>query len=392
MDKQFDQAIRIAADVEYVIIRGFTLRGGRKHGILFEEASRHIVIEDNDSSDWGEATPSGFGVDYQGGIHAEYVEIAKTVIQRNKIHHPSTDSNSWAETNSEGFHPVGPQGITLYSNDEGNNVIRYNEIWSDNDHYFNDGMGGKDNYSWQGFPGPDSDIYGNYVANAWDDGIEAEGSGANVRIWNNYIDNTFLPIGNANTSIGPMYIWNNVSGRVYSPPNSEFGQFASFVKMGYAEDVDGMTGHLYVFNNTVLQPNGEGAGGLGATEDGDGVEMFQCETRNNILHVQGQSNSITKRNGNVGNSHDYDLTSGSFPNGEEQNGFVGQPTYEAGAPSFDFDTKTGNFRLAPSSLGHDGAVIIPNFTHDYEGSGPDVGAHESGTPDLVYGVSANATL
>jgi hypothetical protein len=56
--------------------------------------------------------------------------------------------------------------------------------------------------SYRGWPGADSDIYCNTIANCWDDGIEVEGAGENVRIWNNYIENTMMTIANAATSIG----------------------------------------------------------------------------------------------------------------------------------------------------------------------------------------------
>ena len=69
---------------------------------------------------------------------------------------------------------------------------------------------GSDDY---GFPGPDSDIYGNYVANTWDDGLEIEGGGRNVRVWNNYVEEAFIPYANAAVTIGPLYFFRNVSGR-----------------------------------------------------------------------------------------------------------------------------------------------------------------------------------
>ncbi len=97
-----------------------------------------------------------------------------------------------------------------YWESAGNHVIRYNGCWSDEDHYFNDGMGAGYNGGFRGFPGADSDIYGNYVANCWDDGIEAEGGTQNVRIWSNHVEEVVIPIANAATSIGPLYVWRNV--------------------------------------------------------------------------------------------------------------------------------------------------------------------------------------
>ncbi len=392
------QCIRLI-DCEYVILRGFTLKNATESIIrLFD--SHHIVIEDCNMSNWGEEdiAGTGFGKGYQAGVYASSDDAYSCVIQRNKIHHPKWDTNSWAElhdpssdpNNNSNYHPDGPQGIALGQCNIGNNVIRYNEIWSDKDHYFNDILGMWENASYAGFPGPDSDIYGNYLANCFDDGIESEGSNANVRIWNNYIEEVFLGIGNAATTIGPLYIWRNVTGRANSLPNSVYGQYGGFLKMGYVNSIDWMTGHMYIFNNTILQPNNHGTGGLG-TSDGSNRYILHCETRNNIFHVRDETkNSIAIRSsGNIDNSYDYDLTNHPFPNGHEDNGLTGVPMYAGGSPSFNFNTKTGSFRLASTSKGYDAGVEIANFTNYYIGTAPDIGAHEHGTDAIVYGVHAN---
>lgn len=40
-------------------------------------------------------------------------------------------------------------------------------------------------FSLYGFPGADTDIYGNYISHCAGDCLELEGGGMNVRIWNN---------------------------------------------------------------------------------------------------------------------------------------------------------------------------------------------------------------
>lgn len=249
-------------------------------------------------------------------------------------------------------------------------------------------MGLWSNASYSGFPGADSDIYGNYLANCFDDGIESEGNNMNVRIWNNYIEEVFIGIGNAATSIGPLYVFRNVTGRTFSHPGSVYGDYGGFLKMGYANSIDWMTGHMYIFNNTILQPNDHGCGGLG-TADGSNRYIKHCTTLNNILHVRSATvNSISTEEDNVDYSYDYDLTNHPFPAGEELNGITGTPTYDAGAPSFDFDNKTGDFRLAPATDGFDDGVVIPNFCSVYEGAAPDMGAHENGWDNFEYGVNS----
>ena len=239
------------------------------------------------------------------------------------------------------------------------------------------------NAGYRGWPGRDSDIYCNYIANCWDDGIEAEGAGQNVRIWNNYIENTMMTIANAAVSIGPLYIWRNVGGRSYSPPGSKWNlTHGNFMKMGFAGSDTWMTGHMYVFNNTIFQGKDDAANGLG----GEGRMIKHCVTRNNLLQCRStDTHSIsTDTKGSVDNDFDYDLLSGRYPDGQEKHGIKGAPKYVPGA-GFSFETKTGNFQQAPDSPGFHKALVIPNFC---EGAAPDMGAQEAGTPPMVVGVKA----
>jgi len=375
--------IGIAVRASYVILRGFTIRNVREHGIrLFR--GHHIVIEDCDISHWGSESEKGWGKNYQACVFSNNRDLRTVVIQRCRMHHPSWDTNSWAEKHGQSTHPQGPQTVVFWES-AGNHVIRYNEVWSDQDHYFNDGMGAGKNGSYRGFPGADSDIYGNYIANCWDDGIEAEGSNQNVRIWNNYVEEVLIPVANAATSIGPLYIWQNVSGRSYSPPGSSWSMtHGPFIKMGFADGEQWMTGHMYIFNNTIFQEHGNGVGGLG----GDSRIIKHCTTRNNILHVREEDrHSIAVDRRHADNDFDYDLTSAAFPEGHEQHGLKGVPRYVEDA-GFDLQTKTGMFQLAPGSQGMDAGVVIPNFCEAIDGNQPDLGAHESGTGRMRFGVKA----
>ena len=383
VDTENKSDVGIAVEASYVILRGFTIKNVKQHGIRIFNG-HHIVIEECDISKWGSEDEKGFGVDFQGAVQSNFKDLHAVVIQRCKMHHPTTNSNSWAEDHNKSRHPAGPQTVVFWE-PEGNNVIRYNELWSDDKHYFNDVLGGSFNASYRGYPGADSDIYCNYIANCWDDGIEAEGGGQNVRIWNNYIENTMMTIANAATSIGPLYIWRNVGGRSYSPPGSEWNlTHGNFMKMGFADSEKWMTGHMYVFNNTMLQPNDEGAAGLG----GDSRIIKHCVSRNNIFHVRStDKNSIsTEKKASVDNDFDNDLLSGPrYPEGQEKRGIKGVPKYESGM-GFSFETKTGNFHQAPDSPGAKKAEVIPNFCDT--SSTPDMGAHDTGAPPMVFGVKA----
>jgi len=385
IDTDNQDNIGLAVEASYIILRGFTIRNVKQHGIRIF-SGHHIVIEDCDISQWGSEDEKGWGVNYQAGVYSNNKAINAVVVQRCKIHHPSWDSNSWAEKHGPSTHPAGPQAIVLWES-AGNHVFRYNECWSDKDHYFNDGLGAGENGSHRGFPGADSDIYGNYIANCWDDGIEAEGGDQNVRIWNNYIEDVLIPVANAAVSIGPLYVWRNVSGHCYSPPGSSWNMtHGPFMKMGYADGVKWMTGHMYVFNNTVFQDN-LGAGGLGD----DGRIIKHCTTRNNLLHLREEDRwSIANNRAHEDNDFDYDLLSGAFPSNHEKHGIAGVPHYITGA-GFDPETRTGLFRLAADSKGAGAAVVIPNFCEAVEGVKPDMGAQDSGTAKMEFGLKARFT-
>ena len=375
--------VGIAVDASYVILRGFTIKNVKQHGIRIF-SGHHIVIEGCDISKWGSEDEKGWGKNYQACVFSNNKDLNAVVIQRCKMHHPTWDTNSWAEKHGKSTHPAGPQTVVFW-NSEGNHVFRYNECWSDSNHYFNDAMGAGSNAGYRGFPGADSDIYCNYIADCWDDGIEAEGGDQNVRIWNNYIEDVLIPIANAAVSIGPLYVWRNVSGRSYSPPGSSWDMtHGPMIKMGYANGEEWMTGHMYFFNNTNFQDDNNGAAGLG----GGGRIIKHCTTRNNILHVRREDrNSIAVSNSHEVNDFDYDLISADFPPNHEKNGLKGIPQYVSKA-GFDTETRMGMFQIAPGSMGIDAGVVIPNFCEMVNGDHPDIGAHESRTGKIQFGVRA----
>jgi len=379
----------------YIIIRGYKLTGGLKAAIMLG-ACHDIVIENCDMSNWGELSNTGFGKNYQGAITSWEESLERIIIQRNLIHNPRYDANNWSEAGSQGSnHPEGQQAISFY-NSAGNHVFRYNEVWSDKDHYFNDIFGMLQNDSYYGFPGPDTDIYGNYLSNCWDDALELDGGNRNVRVWGNYSENIYMHISNTGTAIGPLYIWGNVYGKSYSPPGSTYGEYSSFMKMG--EPVFNMGGCIYVFNNTLININNDGSGGIGTNDSDYGRYVFNTISRNNIIHVRNGKRSISDRteksnndyvnnNKHYENDYDYDFLSGNYPLGNEQHGITGKPIYQSGY-GFDYKHMTASFYLESGSPGIDAGKPVPNFREEYTGSAPDMGAFESSQNPIEYGVHA----
>ena len=378
----------VTIDASYVIVRRLNLKGAgaadnrnsRPIGAVLITGGHDIVIEDCDISDWGRLNPeTGFGFNYESAVLSHCDSLRRLVIQRCKLHDPAFDGSNWYEPKYP-THSRGPQCISLF-NAGGNHVIRYNECWSDMEHMYNDIIGGGSNGSFRGSPGPDSDIYGNFVSHCWDDGLEVEGGSRNVRVWDNYIGQSMMMIGNAADSIGPLYIWRNVCARSQWQPGTSGGYF---LKMGYAGGEKWMTGHMYIFHNTIFRSDEFlPTGALGGNRI-----VKHTVSRNNILHVRSPENRcLSDDRRNVDNDYDYDLFNGRIVEGHEAHGVRGEPVYADGA-GLDPDTLSGHSRLAPNSHGAGAGVAIPNFSDGYTGEAPDMGAHQRGAPPVRYGVAA----
>jgi hypothetical protein len=382
------QAINV--DASYVIVRGFTVKGGA-NGIQIQPGRHDVVVEQNDVSGWGRLNNTNsagwkIGVDEDSGITAKCYSAAgayRMIVQRNKVHDPRYGANSW-----DWGHPAGPTGISFYECGD-NNVIRYNEVTSSNQqHYYNDAIGGGNNDSKKGSPGADSDIYGNIAANSMDDGIEAEGGGRNVRVWGNYVDVAAVGIATTPVSVGPIYVFRNVYNRsrqLYLKPTDSDERNNAFKSGSWSGFGDG---RRYVFHNTVLQQKATdgsqytlgAAGGISAS--GSNEPLTNTVSRNNILHVFKDWWSTFAAPAS-GNDLDYDLYNGGNEVGGQAHGKVGVPVYATGNG---WQSGSGGmYQLAPTSPGYGAGVALPNFNNKY--AKPDMGAHQSGAPAMKFGVA-----
>jgi hypothetical protein len=377
----------ISINASYVIVRGLTLKNARRQGIRLDQNAHDVVIEENDISGWGRVAADGWGENYDAAIFSNVQTVQRVIIQRNRMHHPRADTNSWAEErpsitkSSSGWHPSGPQAVSMF-NTEGNHVIRYNDIYSDKDHYFNDCLGGGSNSSTRGFPNRDSDIYGNHLEQCWDDAIESEGGNNNVRIWGNFTNNTFQHIAIRDTTVGPIYIWRNVAGISQRSPlvTSDEDLRGSFLKAG------GGDGAVFLFHNTILQPSQPAPllYPLGSSRGFSGSAMSNTVSRNNILQVhKSENDSIDGSSSQTTNDFNNDLYNGVIDAapGQESKGIRGVPLYATQAAS-------SQYSLASSSPGYDAGIRIPNFNDAFVGAAPDIGANEAGAAPLQFGVDA----
>lgn len=387
----YESCVEVEAD--YVIVRGLELKNAGRHAVLIRNGVRNVVVEDCHITRWGRVGGARVWGVFYGSDSAIYAEngAGGIILQRNLIEHPRSGSNDW-----ESGHPDGPQGIT-FDNSSGGNIIRYNEIRSTEDHGYNDGIGGSSNFSFQGSPNCDSDIYGNIISNCWDDAIESEGANRNVRIWGNYIDKTFVFIASAGTSVGPLYIFRNVfaSSRIsHQDPSGGviFKTWGPGRTLTYeGKEVPGDQGRRYIFHNTALQPNG-------ALSIFSGHGVVNAVSRNNIFRVRGDSYPDGKSDGPP-NDFRNDLIGGYLAGGFIRSMFVPSDRLEwflaATVPS----VKWGQVKFPRGDReivitdpvvqipnpAIDKGVLVPGFNDDFKGTAPDIGAFENGNPPLRFG-------
>lgn len=387
----------IEIDADYVIIRGVEIRNAAMHGILIRKNRHDIVIEQCHITFWGRiGGPKTYGNLEGGSDSGIYGErsTGNLTIQRNLIEDPRGASNDW-----ETGHPDGPQGISVIQS-TGGNVIRFNDIVSSEDHGFNDGIGGSNNFSFEGNMNRDSDIHGNIIRNAWDDAIESEGGNMNVRIWGNFIHFFYNGIATASTSKGPLYIFRNVSRESRSGHTNSTG--GALIKTGERNEFGG--GRRYIFHNTILQPGGV-------------FNVFSshvnpdCISRNNIFDVPGRL--ATDNEKDPPSDYDFDFFPGNTKGrtASEEHGikfgttpagtrlYVSSYNLEFYPRSSINSIKWGKY---PYEFGErkleitdpvvwinnpliDSGTLLPGFNDDFIGKAPDLGAFEVGLPPLQFG-------
>ena len=374
----------VTINASYVVVRGLVLKGAIQDAIRISPNVHDVIIEDNDISGWGRTRDGTWGTDMDSGIRSvcSNEELTRVTIQRNKIHDPRYSANSWTDG-----HPAGPQGIT-FSYCGGNHVIRHNEFYSTGGNRFNDAMGGEDNFSKTGFPNSDSDIYGNKISYTWDDGIEAEGGNENVRIWGNYLDRTATGVATTVTSVGPVYIFRNVFNRnqFYDKRAADSDERQPFFKSG--SDASLGDGRRYLFHNTMLQATQSGSvyglgGGAGVGGTGSTQPINNTVSMNNIYHLWKPNGAMYQ----VGKNNQFanDMYNGNPGDATYTNGIQGTPVYASGSG---WQSESGGmYHLASTSPGYGKGAKIANFNDG--AAAPDVGAHQSGTAAMKFGVAAS---
>lgn len=240
----------LVRNAAYVLIDDLTINGGSQHAIAVEN-SRHIRIRNADISGWGTAGQEDFNdperlgqyrlngkiVNYHAGV--AILNSRAVVVERSYIHDPRNRANSWQFS-----HPAGPTAIYAYSQ-LGGCVVRYNDLVGSDEYRWNDVIEGGHNGGPTGGFAADSDIYGNLLAFANDDGTELEGGGMNLRFYNNRVEGTLCAVSTGACVVGPQYVYRNL----FAFLGDETGKSAIIFKNGHGTE---QGGKRFFFHNTAL--------------------------------------------------------------------------------------------------------------------------------------------
>lgn len=388
-------------------------RTGIQDVVAIDRDVSDIVIEECDISQWGSLRVPELSRRWsqtEAGILVGSV-VQRVVIQRNRIHRPRYTATRWNEQPGVA-HPWGARGISLgHVSDrepwEANHVVRYNEIAGDDDHLLEDGICGGLNFSYTGAPGQDSDIYGNLITHATDDLIEADGGGMNVRIWGNYLADGFKFLSFQCLPLGPVYVFRNVFGgsreevigRRAASPFKFLSNERGSNGWRYSHHVP-FNGPVYFYHNSLV--HGDRAVAFETTRGG---HLRHLISRNNIYRTathflrdaiaagSGDGGGASHGSDFIGCSFDHDLhnqaSSGdSVDPGASPHSILGEPRWRMGHGLI--SGAAGRFQLAAEAPGRNGGAALPNFNAAgrEEGGAPDMGAHEFGSPEMIFGPKA----
>ena len=232
------------------------------------------------------------------------------------------------------------------------------------------------------------DIYRNEISECTDDGIELDYSEHNVRCFENRLTNVFQGISAQPVQGGPAYIFRNA---MYNVGHSTF-------------KLHNNTSGVLMLHNTSVK-----AGmplGLSTSET-----VSNCISRNNLFVGTTANYAYESSAPMRGCDFDYDGFAGTWKLFMKFNG-VRYPNIEAmqnsgvayahvirvdrtglfasgiEAPAdlaAQFDTGMNDLRLSRHNNAIDAGVALPNINDDHAGSGPDLGAYETGQTLPMYG-------
>ena len=235
----------------------------------------------------------------------------------------------------------------------------------------------------------ETDVYDNIFLENTDDAIEPEGYCANVRIWGNHIEDVHMAFAVAPAAPGPTWIVRNVAfnfGNTRTSQSDGYTASALKINSGYSTPI----GPLFLYHNTFVT-EAPGTDALALLNPGYSTYIL---ARNNVF--AGTQYSLYKVNPVLldfdwddlhttdpvrfvkweGVNH-ADLAALQSAEGQEMNGLA--------APPMLTDPTGGDFTPQAGSALIDRGLFLPGINDDFEGTAPDIGAVEYGTPLFADG-------
>lgn len=365
----------------YIWVTGITIGASTTgSGIEISGPRHHIVLDHLTIPNFVTSEGSTQGA-FNGGIALTSDNIHDVLILNNSITRTAVTCTQ-----------NGVDGVTFSNSGYYNVVVDHNTItggtW--------DGIGNGSNSSTTNLE--NVDYSNNVISNYFDDGIEMDGGGINLRVWGNTTSSNQSCGGGGNTGlseagteVGPSYVFRNYLTS----------------SLGTLDKGGRGVGYSFFFHNTMVDTR-SGAGYSDLTQEG-GTPLTQNHVYRNNIYIA-TVNSIFQQEGpRPGNDYDYDIAfcsgscggvnpvdrwnnvscpSGCYATwalfvaatgmedfgGTQVNGIFGNPNLD------------GSYHITTSSNAHDKAVVLANFNDQnsawpYTDSAPDVGAFE--TTDVV---------
>lgn len=432
-----DNGIVISAP--YVRVYGqFEIKETRQTGIFLDSDAANFVIDGSGGASFasihhfGREDPVNDGLpdndndgnadDHYGcndtaGIRTDSGDnfgVANGLIQNVVIHTPNYDANTWEEVArpkstgcySPGTSHPGGSNVIFLKNTGGGMVIRYIQAYSDDEHLFDDGIGGGQNMSINGpFP-KDSDIYGNILSHIADDSLEFDGGLANVAAFENYVSLSLRFGSTACNCIGPFYFMRNVQtggrdghdqdenwipsatgggGSSWKPYTNNDASTPAGTDLGL--------GRTFWFHNTVYKTSASNSVQAPFNSRPGSAAVGNMYGRNNIIHTDADLSSGYRDLFFLYSDYKYNVVGAGHSQWttESATNIISDPVYDTTSPP------SGTQTLETTSPGLDAGEVIPNINDSgsrwpYRNSAgtlgagaPDIGAVERGQTAPVYG-------
>ena len=377
-DNDRQEAVIVLNGAKYIILENLTVEGGHRHSIHVNNCE-FVRILNCDLSGWGRTGEQRFDsaeqcgqywdaagrvINYDGAVQIN--KSAATVVERCYIHDPRGRANSWMFS-----HPTGPQAVVV-DHTRGGNVVRWNDFVGSDEHRWNDVIECLSNSSPVGGFYRDSDIIGNFLAFANDDGIEMEGGGINLRFMGNKVEGVLCGVSFGACMVGPQY----AIGNLFVNFGDESG--LALVNFKNSHGVE-QKGKRFVYNNTAHGFE-TACGAYGSYGSATAVDAGLGTMRNNIFvcnnnyrptdwaRAENFDNDLFWVNRSQSATEQFVASFRRF--GQEQHTILGDPLF--------VDPVSADFRLAPNSPARGKAVEVAGITR----AGDNLGAFFNDVTDL----------